>query len=70
MFLTSTNFAGRLSSSSERRGENEMNYKIQYQFHGSAELVEKEFDSWQGRDYFIESNMEQFSFLKVFPNFH
>lgn len=59
-----------LSSSSERTGESEMNYKIQYQFHGSVELVEKSFDSLEGRDYFVESNMERFSFVKVFPTLH
>lgn len=59
-----------LSSSSERTGESEMNYKIQYQFHGSIELVEKSFDSWKGMDYFVKSNMERFSFVKVFPTFH
>lgn len=47
-----------------------MNYKIQYQFHGSIELVDKSFDSWQGLEYFVESNMERFSFVKVFSTLH
>ncbi|MCA9496749.1 MAG: hypothetical protein KC589_07405 [Nanoarchaeota archaeon] len=47
-----------------------MNFKIQYQFHGSIELVEKYFDSSYDRDDFVESNMERFSFVKVFPTFH
>lgn len=44
-----------------------MNFKIQYQFHGSIELVEKYFHSSHSRDDFVESNVERFSFLKVFP---